>query len=72
MNKLEQKIKELNDERLRNQFDFNNERKGRRNVVKYQDDYFKKQDLIRSQIEKYERQNLLYNDLKELGIIKEK
>ncbi len=71
MNKLETKIKELNDEMFRNKLDFNSTIKGRKDVVAFQDEYFKKQDTLRAEIEKYERQNTLYNDLKDIGIIRE-
>ncbi len=71
MNKLEIKIQKLEDEIFRNKMDFNSTRKGRKDVVAFQDEYFKKQDTLRVEIEKCERQNLLYKDLKELGILKE-
>ncbi len=71
MNKLEIKIQKLEDEIFRNKMDFNSTRKGRKDVVAFQDEYFKKQDTLRAEIEKCERQNLLYKDLKELGILKE-
>ncbi len=71
MNKLEIKIKELNNKININKDKFNKERLITRNVVSCQDEYFKKQDLLRAEIEKYERQNTLYNDLKDIGIIRE-
>ncbi len=70
MEKIQNKLKQLKTEMEKNREVFNKDRLVARNVKKYQDNYFKKQDLLRAEIDKCERQETLYSDLKELGVVK--
>ncbi len=70
MEKIQEQLKEINKEMEHNKEVFNEERLTVRNVITHQNNYFKKQELLRAKIEKCERQETLYQDLKELGIIK--
>ncbi len=70
MEKINEQLKAINKEMQHNKEVFNKDRLTARNVIKYQNSYFKKQDLLRAKIEKCERQLTLYEDLKELGVIK--
>ncbi len=70
MEKINEQLKAINKEMQHNKEVFNKDRLTARNVIKYQNSYFKKQTLLREKIDKCERQATLYADLKELGVIK--
>ncbi len=67
---MKNKINELKKEIETNKNKFNKNRLIARNVIDYQNSYFRKQDLLREKIKNCERQEILINDLKEIGVIK--
>ncbi len=70
MKKLHDKLHQLELEIQTNKEKFNINHLNVRDIVAYQNSYFKKQKLVRQKIDKYERQLTLYYDLKDLGVIK--